>query len=371
MPFRTTSRWCWLLAVAASFVIWTEAFAATPKSTNDGGNKPKSTWENCMNWPVLAVPVVNHSPETDWVFGAAMQGYFRLPDQERTSIVQLDGAWSLSRQWYLNASGTLYVGKRSHWILAYNVGWRNYPDTFYELGNTFRHKPDTTYTSRRLRATLQPLYVLPRNWAIGPDLQYLYEETGLCPTISMIGAGVALQFDDRDVVYYPHSGLFFKVVATHFESLNSNWQRMERVQTDLRHYIPLYKELIFAWQVRTEWALGKKTPFPMLPTLGGQDLVRGVRANMFRDDALLALQTELRIPIYRMLRATVFAGVGDVYNLDHWRWATPKVGYGMGLRLTINKAKVNIRADIARNNTDKAWNKWESYSFYLTATEAF
>ena len=45
--------------------------------------------------------------------------------------------------------------------------------------------------------------------------------------------------------------------------------------------------------------------------------------------------------------------------------------HGIGLRAAINKAKVNIRFDIARSNVDPRWNNINAYSFYLTATEAF
>jgi hypothetical protein len=64
--------------------------------------------DSVMNLPAMGIPVVNYSPESTWEFGAAAQGYFRLPNQERTSIVQLDGTYSLNHQWYINAQGTLY-----------------------------------------------------------------------------------------------------------------------------------------------------------------------------------------------------------------------------------------------------------------------
>jgi hypothetical protein len=47
--------------------------------------------DSLINLPAMGIPVVNYSPESTWEFGAAAQGYFRLPNQERTSIVQLDG----------------------------------------------------------------------------------------------------------------------------------------------------------------------------------------------------------------------------------------------------------------------------------------
>ena len=129
--------------------------------------------------------------------------------------------------------------------------------------------------------------------------------------------------------------------------------------------MPLYKELILAWNFRSECAVGGDVPFQLLPTIGGQDLVRGIRQNKFKDNTLFALQAELRIPIWRFLKGAVFGSVGDVYNYNHWQWTTPKIGYGAGLRACIHQAKTNIRFDVARQNYSNNW------SFYFTVKEAF
>ncbi|MGM9838367.1 MAG: BamA/TamA family outer membrane protein [Paludibacteraceae bacterium] len=336
--------------------------------------------DSLMNLPAMGVPIVNYSPETGWEFGAAAQGYFRLPDQSRTSIVQLDGAYSLKRQWYVNAQGSLYMGRKTPWMLLFRGGYRHYPDVYYARGNGGNNRPKqgVAYNSQRGYVHLQPLILLPRQWYIGPVFDFLYERTDLSiavPDALMWGIGAVLQYDSRDVLFYPHRGLFFKLTATHYDTALGSTARLTRIQTDLRQFVPIYRDLVFAWQLRTEWSLaangGEAVPFQLLPTFGGQDLLRGVARNMYRDNAMLALQAELRIPIWNLLRACVFAGVGDVYNTQHWQWATPKVGYGLGLRIGINRAKVNIRFDVARNNIYKEWNTWQSYSFYLTATEAF
>jgi len=186
-----------------------------------------------------------------------------------------------------------------------------------------------------------------------------------------IGVGVIVQYDSRDTQFYPGRGLFFSFSATDREPLNRHFSRFGLVKTDLRQYVSVYRSLIFAWQLVTQWAIGDNIPKVLLPTLGGEDLLRGLPQNMFRDEVMYALQAEMRFPVYRMLRGTVFAGAGDVNNLSHWQWAMPKIGYGLGLRVSINRLKVNIRFDVARNNLQRRWNTLDSYSFYFTAIEAF
>lgn len=327
--------------------------------------------ERLLDLPAIGVPIVQYSPETEWVLGGAVQGYFRCKNQSRSSIVQLSGAYTFRHQWYLKTSGTVYFGRRTSWQLSYRLGYRDYPDSWYERGNRYEWKESESYTSQRFNASLQPLYVLPRHWAIGPDINAIWEKTSLWKEQAMMGIGVMAQYDTRDQQFYPSKGLFFSISCSNYEPLNHRYRRVAIIKTDLRNSVPIYKSLLFAWQHISQWAIGKDIPNPMLPTLGGEDMLRGIPQNMYRDNALWALQTELRFPIYRLLRGTVFASIGDVYNLDKWRWAVPKVGYGLGLRLCINRIKVNVRLDVARNNVYKRWDTWESYSVYFTAIEAF
>ena len=338
-----------------------------------------------LNWPVIGVPVITHSPETSWGFGAGIQGYFKMPEAERTSIVYGDGCYTLNNQYYISTGGTFYFGGKTPWFLSFRGGYRNYPDMYYGLGNTIteERKKGQRFDSQRGTAHIEAQLYLPAHWSIGPLFSFMHEKinseainaAGLQHEVTtMWGLGVVAQYDTRDILYYPSSGIFFKSSVTHYDKALGSTARVTYLKADLRHFVPLPYTIVFAWQFTTEWALSddvSSIPFRCLPTLGGQDLVRGVRRNMFCDNAMMALQAEFRFPIWRFIRIHAFAGIGDVYNTDHWNWTTPKIGYGLGLRVGINKAKVNVRFDIARNNIYKEWNTWESWSFYLTATEAF
>ena len=83
----------------------------------------------------MGLPVVNYSPESTWEFGAAAQGYFKLPNQERTSILQIDGTYSLKNQWYINIQGNLYFGGKTPWLLNFRTGYSDRPATYYGIGN--------------------------------------------------------------------------------------------------------------------------------------------------------------------------------------------------------------------------------------------
>ena len=358
--------------------------------------------DSIMNLPAMGIPVVNYSPESTWEFGAAAQGYFRLPNQERTSIVQLDGTYSLRHQWYINAQGTLYFGARSAspaWQLQFRAGYSDRPATYYGVyddphfaneGNTGigMLRKGTPYQMQRAYLSLQAPISIDRDWSVGPMLDMLvaqYNIEGKYKTPSPLvqaAVGAVGVYDTRDNVFYPTQGIFFKLSAaaawTNKVDIPEGQQATINglLSADLRQFIALPRNLVLAWQLKTQMMLSPLfishiTMYPMLPRLGGQDGLRGVNSDMFRDDIMMALQAELRIPIWSIFRAAIFAGIGDVYDYHNWHWEVPKVGYGIGLRAAINKAKVNIRFDVARSNVDPRWNNINAYSFYLTATEAF
>ena len=358
--------------------------------------------DSIMNLPAMGIPVVNYSPESTWEFGAAAQGYFRLPNQERTSIVQLDGTYSLRHQWYINAQGTLYFGARSAspaWQLQFRAGYSDRPATYYGVyddphfaneGNTGigMLRKGTPYQMQRAYLSLQAPISIDRDWSVGPMLDMLvaqYSIEGKYKTPSPLvqaAVGAVGVYDTRDNVFYPTQGIFFKLSAaaawTNKVDIPEGQQATINglLSADLRQFIALPHKLVLAWQLKTQMMLSPLfishlTMYPMLPRLGGQDGLRGVNSDMFRDDIMMALQAELRLPIWSIFRAAVFASIGDVYDYHNWHWEVPKVGYGIGLRAAINKAKVNIRFDVARSNVDPRWNTINAYSFYLTATEAF
>lgn len=358
--------------------------------------------DSIMNLPAMGIPVVNYSPESTWEFGAAAQGYFRLPNQERTSIVQIDGTYSLRHQWYINAQGTLYFGARSAspaWQLQFRAGYSDRPATYYGVyddphfaneGNTGigMLRKGTPYQMQRAYLNLQaPIYV-GQHTAVGPLADVLVARFAIQDTYTTIhplvqvALGATAHYDSRDNVFYPTQGVFAKLTAaaawTNKVEIPEGQQAMINglLSADIRHFVPLTDQIVFAWQLKAQMMLSPLfishlTMYPMLPRLGGQDGLRGVNSDMFRDDIMMALQAELRLPIWSIFRAAVFAGIGDVYDYHNWHWEVPKVGYGIGLRAAINKAKVNIRFDVARSNVDPRWNNINAYSFYLTATEAF
>ena len=382
-------------------------------------------WDALMNWNFMALPYPSYSPETSWQFGITGVWYFHTSKQStQFSDLNFDMGYTLNRQWYVNANSRIYFNTSTRWYLDAYLSAKHYPDLFFGTTNNIDsvYNPALRYTSNFIDLQARPSFYISKHWLAGANIRLRYENSiigqqstddsqqklipnGDCRPLTVdsrqnnsslltpnsslpngfgenifLGIGGAISYDTRSNNYYPLHGLFFKTSITYYQQISLNSQQSTvnsqqpsansqlstfNFQLDLRHYIPLYKELILAWNFRSEIAVGNNIPFQLLPTIGGQDLVRGIRQNKFKDNTLLALQTELRIPIWRFLKGAVFASIGDVYNYNNWHWATPKIGYGAGLRACIHQAKTNIRLDVARQNYSNDW------SFYFTVKEAF
>lgn len=345
-----------------------------------------------FSWPVIGAPTAAYAPETSWAFGGSGAGYVILPTDSlgRTSEVSFDVAYTLNRQWFGNVSATLYITHR--WQLAMKVGYRYYPDRFYGVGmrdNNLLYSPEA-YNSSSFTLSARPLCRISPRWHVGAAVDVRYEGQGLTPGAPWLqtAAGAVAMYDSRDNIYYPHHGMLLKVQALAVPVWNIGGAQTDvfgRFQLDCRYFVDVYKGLIFAFQGYADVLAGNKvwsyvddggnrvwSPVSvLLPALGGTDMLRGFYYGQYRDEALVAVQAEMRFPVYKILRGTVFAAAGNTCSLYNPLWTMPKVGYGLGLRLQFNSAGVNIRADVARNNYDNRWNALSAYSFYLTVKEAF
>jgi hypothetical protein len=340
-----------------------------------------------LNWNFVITPLVSYQPETLWGFGVAGAYYIKTKKKEgRTGIIGFNSAYTLKKQFNFNINSTVYFGKNQKWFLYANVGYRHFPDNFYGIGNKYGNLLLTSnnklapipHNSNNFYLTLQPQRYVFGNWILGSNVTLRWENiNGLNKNIEqryaikgldnylMVGVGEVLSYDSRNNFFYPSKGMFFKYVVSHYEPFIGSSYRMTKVQVDYRQYLKIYREFIFAYQFISECVIGHDKPFQMLPTLGGSDILRGVREKVWRDDMMAALQAELRIPIWKIFRASVFCSMGDVYNFKKWEFTMPKIGYGVGLRVQFNKSKANLRFDVAKQNYSK------DFAYYITVNEAF
>src|SRR5699024_2322035 len=103
-------------------------------------------------------------------------------------------------------------------------------------------------------------------------------------------------------------------------------------------------------------------PFYHLSMWGGSSMLRGFYDGRYRDQNMWALQSELRLPVWRRILVVPFAAVGEVFNFEEYNSAVHVSG-GLGLRYIVDhENRVNVRLDAAYG---------DQFRFYLTILEAF
>ena len=322
---------------------------------------------------LFIIPHASYQQETSWALGVAYGYYFKSKDISRISSISGSAIYTFKHQFIFNTTPKLYFNANK-WYLYSNVNFRNYPDYYYGIGNN-NSNVEKPFTARVLSLLLQPQYAVAPNLYIGPHLttrfenvktEFESEEAGWTP-YHQISLGAVATYDSRDNSFYPYHGTFLK---SSFSVSQASWGSTYSLQTvsfDVRKYFSLFKEHVFATQAQFEGVFGQNgIPFQLLPTVGGSDLLRGFRQGKYKENMMMAVQAEYRLPIYWRFKAAVFCATGDVFDSGNFQMSDKmKFAYGAGLRCRVNDARVHVRFDIAKNNYS------DKLQFYITATEAF
>lgn len=332
---------------------------------------------------LFIIPHMAYQQETSWSAGIAGGYYFKSKDISRISSISGSADYTLLNQFIFNITPKIYLSDKK-WYIYSNLNLKKYPDYYYGVGNA-QPVIKQPFTSQALSFQIQPQYAFTKEFLVGLVLSYKYEnviagsgfETNKDFIFDTYGAdgwsafnvkniGLVVSYDSRDNQFYPTNGLFAKLVTSGSSALLKSTYKTTDITLDIRKYIPVFRENVFALQgyVATVFS-DKDVPFQLLPTLGGRDFLRGFRQGMYRDNMLFLIQSEYRFSVYRRLKAAAFCSAGDVINTDNFRINRLKIAYGAGLRYRLNDARVHLRFDIAKNNYG------EKLQFYITATEAF
>lgn len=359
---------CLLVAVST----WAQSDSITAKSDSIVSKRS-----------IFVIPHASYQQETSLAPGIAYGYYFKSKDLSRISSISGSVIYTLRNQFIFNTTPKLYFGN-NNWYLYSNINLKKYPDFYYGISN---QKTDLkqSFTSQNLSILLQPQYAVTKNLFVGPNVSVKVEHVKTDSTFNenkdmiferfghagwdpyyQVSIGGVVTYDTRDNAFYPYKGTFAKLSFSLAQAGWGSTYSLQQISLDVRKYIPLFKTHVLAFQGRFEGIWGQNgIPFQMLPTVGGSDVMRGFRERQYKENLMMALQAEYRIPLFWRLKATVFCATGDVFDSNNFRTDKLKFTYGAGLRCRLNDARVHLRFDIAKNNYG------DKLQFYITATEAF
>ncbi len=347
------------------------------------GKEPDSLGGKNNN--LLVLPVLFFTPETKWAGGAAVNYFFRTGRNtagSRPSTVMPSFIYTQKKQIMAEGFFDIY-GQNQAWHMLGYVAYKKFPDLFYGIGHDTPGSSEEKYTPRTTQIRLNLLKRFFPGLNIG--IQYEYEHHTLLKVEpggllagrsitgssggSSSGAGLLVNYDTRDNIFYPVSGIYFQWAMALFHRLLGSDYGFRYYSLDFRRYLSCSSSGVLALHFYTRLMNGNP-PFQMLSGLGGRidgyNIMRGYYEGRYRDKQLLALQLEYRLwPLWQELGLVTFAGWGDVSDkIKNFELQSFKYFLGVGIRFRINsREKLNIRVDYAMGPGTGGW--------YITVGEAF
>jgi len=154
----------------------------------------------------------------------------------------------------------------------------------------------------------------------------------------------------------PLAGIVDRLAFSRYSDLDAGRHGFTRTDLDVRQFVSFLAERrVLAGRVSvstTDPVDGAKVPFYLLPALGGNDTLRGFRANRFRGAHALLLQAEYRFEIWSALEGALFVDAGkvadrradlDLHDLER--------DYGFGFRFNTDNGII-ARIDAAFGSRD-------------------
>ena len=323
---------------------------------------------------LVALPLVTFAPETSLAFGAVAMWYFWL-DDARPSVVRIDGRYTLEHQTLVKFRPELYRG--DHHLKWFNF-WERVPVNYYGIGPDTALGNEEAFDPSLLRTQLDYDYRVWQALSLGvaAELQH-YSVSGVQAGGELareavlgsdggltVGAGLIAVWDARDNPNAPRSGRYARLGVIAFSGAAGSDFDYRRYSLDVRQFLRVYGEHVLAFQGLLSMRDGD-TPFYDLSQIGGRWMMRGFYEGRYRDDHMLAVQAEYRLPIWWRIGGALFGGAAQVADdLGALDLADPKLAGGAGLRFVLSRgSRLNARLDvgIAQGQTGA----------YLTFGEAF
>jgi hypothetical protein len=331
----------------------------------------------------VPLPVIFYQPETGTGFGAIATYYFR-PGASAGTVVppsEISGsAIYTTKKQILTSLGTRLYLSGGALRLAGSVAFTKFPTKFWGIGNDTPEDAEEDYTPLTASALGEVLHEVASGWFAGARLQVARRElrelsdsgqlvTGTVPGSEdgrIIEGTLLLVHDVRNGTLYPTRGRYYQLGLLGAATALGSDFGYGGVRLDLREYLSPGGRHVLALRALGDARSGIP-PFDILPQLGGDVLLRGYYAGRFRDQLMIAFQTEYRLPVIWRIGMVAFAEAGQVApRAGDLQWDGFKASVGGGLRFLLSpKEGLNIRADYGYGFDVKAG------GFYLGIGEAF
>lgn len=300
----------------------------------------------------------HYSTDTKLGLGLVAAGLYRTNPNDTilpSSNVSLFGDVSTVGFYMLGIRGT-HIFPQDKYRADYTVYFYSFPCDYwgmgYDMGNDDSNKSEMKRWQARIKGSF--LFHLGSNFYIGPMVSYDYvigknvERPELLNGMDRhtwnLGAGFSAVYDSRDVLTYPHQGLYINLTQCFRPRFMGNDYAFCTTELQVDAYQKVWKGAILAEDFRTMLNFGNPS-WGMMALLGNSNSMRGYYEGRYRDKHKMEAQVELRQHIWKRNSLTAWVGAGTVFSkFSNIRSRHILPNYGLGYRWEFKK-NVNVRLD--------------------------
>lgn len=330
----------------------------------------KRVWTSLLGGP-------SYTPEASGGVAAAVLLSFKTNPADsisQRSFIPMGVNFSLNGTFVVAGSSALFFNENKFRIYSL-YSFRNEPANFFGVGfseidgvemgaeTTEFHKSSISFVNRFVWELATGLYAGPLldvNYSKSSDLNPLMAENSYVNRYSLrytnIGLGALVQYDTRDNIATPTSGVLLSATGKIFSRAFGGSYDYQFLDLEYRQFKPLLPRATLGWVIRSQHSFGE-VPFTELPTFGSPFDLRGYYWGQYRDKSMGYGIVEYRQMFGTAERAAqghflsklgyvAWCGMGTIG--DSLRlWDETRVNYGVGLRIEIQPKK-NFRFDIGK-----------------------
>ncbi len=357
------------------------------KQRRDSIRANKKVWTSVLGGP-------SYTPEASLGIAAAALLSFKTNPKDtvsQRSFLPLGVNASINGTYIVAGAGTFFFNNNRFRIYSH-YGFRNEPCDYYGVGmeqviatergdNTTSYHKQSIYLNNKFVWEFAPhLYAGPTadvGYINLSDLNEVMEKDVYVSSFARkylnVGLGAILQYDTRDDIATPNSGMLLSGTSKFFGQYIGGKYNYQLYDLEYRQFKYLFGRSVLGWSARAQISHGD-VPFTELPTFGSSSDLRGFYVGQYRDKSagygvveyrqmFGSHESYLRGSLISKFGYVVWVGAGTLGNTPA-DWDQYRYNYGFGLRAQIQPRK-NFRLDIGKGQGE------DSFMVYFNMTEAF
>lgn len=171
-------------------------------------------------------------------------------------------------------------------------------------------------------------------------------------TEHLFGFGLDSEFDSRDNIMNPHTGMNATLQTTSYLEEFGSSSEYHKIQAAFNKFFNINKNKVIVGRIFAITSIGD-VPFSGQNIVSRDDM-RGYSKGEYRANQVYNIQTEYRWRFYKKWGVVVFGGLGvatDDFQGTNYSGILPSIGTGIRFKV-IKRRDINVGFDIAKGKND-------------------